>query len=243
MCVSGVRPGKSLGMAKSDARTRQGGDETLEMDAGTVVPDLDIRPQPAPPTLHRSHVRPFGAHPVPLLGGVGGLALVAAVVLLADGAIVGGLVVLILAIPVLGLFVGGVMREPEAPVARPTLRAVDRGRSVGRLVSVISRTWGGASFELVRIRLRRYRLRRELKASLEPLGEAVHHGDRERADAFKRRAAALESELVETERENAAVIGRVRREIERERTGIEPTEALRLSGAPDRKRTFSGHKA
>jgi hypothetical protein len=213
-------------MAKSDARTRPATDETVEMNRDGVIRDLDVAPTPAPPTVHRSTRRPLGIHPVPLLAAAGGLALVLAVVLLAAGALIGGLLGLAVALAALGLFAGGVRREPDAPAADHTLRAAGRVRALAWLAAVTGRASAGASWELLRIRRRQHALRRELKATLAPLGEAVHRGDDERADALKLTAAALEQQLDETKRAASEVIAATRRELERQRTGIEPTEAL-----------------
>lgn len=191
-----------------------------------VAADLRLRAEPAPLTLHRSHRRPLGAHPVPLLGGVGGVALLLAIILLADGAIIAGLVVLMLAVPLLGLFVGGVMREPSAPAARSSLQLAHRLRSLTGLFAVSVRAESRAGIGLARVRSHQRQLRRELSAMMAPLGEAVHRGDQLQADALKRRTAELERQIESLEAEASRLSATAREEMARERATAQPTRTL-----------------
>jgi hypothetical protein len=191
-----------------------------------VAADLEIASEPTPPTVHFSHRRPMGIHPVPLLGIGGSVALIVAIVLLAGGSVLGGLLVLVFAAASLALFAGGVRREPHAPAAEPTRRAAGRLRSLAGLATVTSREWAGASWQLLRIRRRQDALRGELNATLALLGEAVHHDDDERARELKQRAATLERQLNESERAASAVVATARRELKRERIGMGATEAF-----------------
>jgi len=208
--------------------------ETLELPAEPVVPDSAVASSPAPPeapaTVHQAHRRPLGVHPVPLLGGLGVLALLVAVVLLAGPSVVGGLVLGVLAIALLTLFLAGVRREPDA---------IDRSRSLARLGAVTIRALGRAAVDLLRIRRRQHRLRGQLRGRLQPLGEAVYRDDQRRAEALKQQAAQLEEELRETQLEASGVIASTKHEIERERAMAAPTQRLAPiladdGGAPER---------
>jgi hypothetical protein len=163
---------------------------------------------------------------VPVLAVLGGLTLVISIILLAGGSLVGGLILLGIGAALVVLFIGGVRREPDAPVASVTLRAAGRLREVLALVVVGARAWARAGVDLVRIRHRRMRLRSELRAGLAPLGEAVHENDEPRAQALKQQAALLEQELDHTDRAASAAIAAARHEIDRERAISEPTEVL-----------------
>jgi hypothetical protein len=223
-------------MPTSASRTRPSRDETLELRPDPVISDLGIAPGSAPPTLHRSHRRLFGAHPIPLLGGAGGVALVVAIVLIADGAIVGGLVVLMLAVPLLGLFAGGIVREPDAPAAGRSLQLVYRIRSLAGFVAVGARAEGRAGVGLARVRGRQYQLRHELKAMMAPLGEAVHRGDRARVDSLARRAKKIERELDQLDDEASRLSAAAREELADERATIQPTRSfISLPAEPDRR--------
>lgn len=230
------RAGILRGMPRSAFRSRPPGYETVELNPEGVVPAPKLAPDPAPPTVHLSHRRPFGAHPVPLLGGAGGVALLVAIVLLASGAIVGGLVLLMLAVPLLGLFAGGVIREPGAPVAGRSLRLIRRLRSLAGFLAVGVRTEGRAGVGLARLRSRQLQLRRELKATMAPLGEAVHRGDQPRADALARRARKLERELELLDGEASRLTAEAREDIANERATIQPTRSfMSVPAEPDRR--------
>lgn len=179
-----------------------------------------------PPGVHHAHRRPLGSHPVPVLALLGGLALLGATILLAGGALIGGLILLGIAIASITLFIGGVRREPDAPMAGTTLRAAHRLRAAAALTVVGVRAWARAGVNLLRIRRQQMRLRSELKAGLAPLGEAVRDDDQPRADALKQEAAALEQQLSETDRAASAAIAAARHEIDREKATSEPTEVL-----------------
>jgi len=223
-------------MPTAASRARPPRDETLELSPDAVAPAPDIDPKSAPPTVHLSHRRPLGAHPVPLLGGVGGIALLVAILLLADGAIVGGLVVLILAVPLLGLFAGGIMREPDAPAARRSLQLVRRIRSLAGFLVVGARAEGRAGVGLARVRTRQRQLRHELKATMAPLGEAVHSGDQQLADALGRRAVKLERDLEQLDDEASRLTAAAREELASERATIQPTRTfMSLPAEPDRR--------
>lgn len=213
--------------------TRLATDETLEMNAGPVVPESSHRARRAlgesRSAIHVSHRQPFGIHPVPLLGALGGGALFVAVILLASGSLAAGLVILAIALVCLVLFSGGIRREPEAPGASPALRATTRVRALAGLAAVTARACARAGLDLMRIHRRRALLRTQLKANLAPLGEAVHRDDQTRAHALKQHAAELEQELGQTERDAAAVVDAARRQIELERTAGEPTEVFTKS--------------
>lgn len=204
--------------------------ETLELRAGPVVADprtaADVPAAASAPAVHQAHRRPLGIHPVPLLGGLGAILLVAAIVLLAVGSWVAGLILLGIGAASLALFSGGVRREPDAPVVRLVLRTTGRARAVGGLMAVAIRAWARAAVDLIRIRGRQRRLRHELKANLAPLGEAVHRDDEQRAQALKQQAAEIDQQLGQAKRDASAAVAEARRQIERERSTIQPTEAF-----------------
>lgn len=213
--------------------TRLGDGETLELHPEPIVPDASLAPRAAPadlpPAVHQAHRRPLGIHPVPLLGGLGALGLLLAVILLAAGSLVAGLILLGITVALFTLFSAGVRREPDVPAARLAIRTASRISALAGLIAVAVRAWARAGLALIRIRVRQQRLRGRLKANLAPLGEAVHRDDERRAQALKRQAAELEQKLDETSREASNVIAGARREIQGERATIAPTEPL----APD----------
>jgi hypothetical protein len=209
--------------------TRLTGGETLELHPDPIVPDPALEraaPEDSPHSFHQVHRRPFGLDPVSLLAALGGVSLLAAIVLLANGSLVAGLILLGVAITSSTLFVGGARRDPSAPAARRTLRAVARIRSFVGMLAVRTRAWVLAAFRLLRIRMRQRRLGRELRAILASLGEAVHRDEEQRIRSLKQRAAEIEQELADARRESSAAIEAARGAIERERASVEPTQPL-----------------
>jgi hypothetical protein len=194
------------------------------MPDATLVPGAV--PAESPSATQQVYRRPLGIHPVPLLAGLAALALLLAIILLATESLVAGLILLGAAIASLTLFFAGASREPDAPGAPFVLRAAHQLKSLAGLAALTARAWARAAADLTRIYRRRQQLRGELKASLAPLGEAVHHDDQPRADALKQQAAEIEQKLGETEREASAIIAATRQAIENERATIEPTHAL-----------------
>lgn len=176
--------------------------------------------------IHQVHRRPAGLHPVVPLGVLGVLGLVFAIVLLAVGSLVAGLIVLCLASGALALWFGGIRGEPLAPGAKHTLRALNRFRALFALGAVGVRAWTRADLELAKIHLRRIQLRRQLKACLAPLGEAVHRGDQTRAQALRELATGIERDLGELEQQVSAVTGAARARLARERESVAPTRSF-----------------
>jgi hypothetical protein len=194
-------------------------DDTIEILAQERHKEL-------PATIHRVQRRVFGIEPLPLLFGASALALALALALFLSGDPVPGIVLLGLTVVLAAFVRAGMRRAPESSVARAWRRTMDRLRARARLLAVATRAWSGATRRLVGVRLRRLRLRRELREQLRPLGEAVYRDQPERAKAIKARAAALERELLESQREDAVLVGAARDEIDRERALAGPTEAL-----------------
>jgi hypothetical protein len=184
-------------------------------------------------TVHEVHRQPFGVAPAPLLGGLGTLALIGAIVLFAIGGWIAGCVMLALTGALIALFWSAIKHERGSPVARLTLRAVSRARATARFTAVRARAWLRALVHLGRIRRRRRGLRKALRSQLMPLGEAVYRDEHERADSLKAQAHVLEHALELAEREASAVVRAAREEIDRERATVEPTEALPVQKPAD----------
>jgi hypothetical protein len=163
---------------------------------------------------------------VVLLGALGILGLLLAIILFATGSLVAGLILLGLAVGALALWIGGIRQDPEAPGAKPALRALNRTGSLMALAAVGTRAWSHAGLELIKIRQRRMHLRRQLKAGLRPLGEAVYRGDEARAEVLRSRATDIERELGELEARASSVTAAARAQLAREHASVEPTRSL-----------------
>lgn len=208
-------------------------DEALPVDArfcprcGTPVLPADggLAPE-RPPSVHHVERRPLGLSPVPFLGGLALALLAFSIVMMAGADWVIGIVLLLLSALLAALFLTGLRQEPESASARFLRRMHGRiGGSVGFAMSA-GRTWLAAIGEVVRIRLRRARLRRELRNRLAPLGEAVHRDDEANASLLKARTAELQRELERAQRRETAVLGAAREELQRARVPVQSTEVM-----------------
>ena len=223
--------GKAVGVSEAGkTRVPEGGEgktPTRELLPGGP---LDIGPtqHEFAPTIHRVYRRPLGAGlgPAPLLGALSALALLAGLVLLFTGSVIVGLIVLALTLALIALFRAATRSEPDSQAARLAGVAEDRARSGTRLAAATGRAWSRAAPEIVRIRMRQQRLHRELKAKLQPLGEAVHRGDQERVQELKAQTSELESAIRKADHEAALVRDELEHDVERERATSTRTEAL-----------------
>ena len=211
--------------------------ETRELLPGGPVEAGSVDKRFAP-THHQVFRRPMGVGPVPLLAGLSGFALLIGLILLLTGDLIAGLIVLALTVALAALFRAATRSEPDSEAARLAIVAEDRARGGARLAAATGRAWSRAMPELVRIRARQQRLNRELKSRLEPLGEAVHKGDRQRAAALKAQADQLERAIADAEREESAVKEAVGNDVRRERATSEPTQPIApvTTRAPQRRR-------
>lgn len=202
--------------------------KTMELPADAVRPDPDLKisPNNRPPNIHLAQRHPLGVHPVPLLTGLAVFSLLVAIVLFGMGAVLAGALILVIVLVFVTLLRSAVRREPEAPLARTIIQAVDRSRSVWERVGVSVRTGWRTTLNLLRIRGRQWRLRSDLQRHLKPLGEAIYREDHTRAQALKRQAKEIEHRLRASEEEAAGVAEAARRDIRRERAANQPTEVI-----------------
>ena len=159
---------------------------------------------------------------------VGGL--VVAIVMFAVGHWVAGVVLLLVALGLGALLASTVRQVPDGRVAQAVTRArADaRGRAGLAWVSLVS--WLGAGREVVRLRRARLDLRREQKALIHALGDAVYRGDLAQAAMLKGEVRARAERIEECERKLAAALAAARERVGRERRTIQPTKVFTRSG-------------
>jgi hypothetical protein len=179
-----------------------------------------------PATTYLVERRLYGVPPPELLCALGAIGFVVAIVLFAGGHLVAGAVVFVLALTFAGMFVATVERFPESRTAHlvaGTLRWA-RGRLVVAGVSLAA--WSNAAGAVVRLARKRRRLRVELKAQIERLGEAVYANDPDLANYLKAEAHANSEQLDELERRRDAVAAEARQQIDQAKETIRPTEIV-----------------
>lgn len=198
-----------------------------ERVSGEKTEEIPLAAAPtSAPSLHRSQRGPLGLAPLPLLGSLSALAILIAIVLLATGSWLPGLIMLALAAELVALFLSGARREPDAPISRGVSRVGVRLRDSASFAAAALGTWSGAGTEVLRVRWRRRRLARDLRRQMAPLGEAVHREDESRVRDLRTVANRLQRELDLTEQREAEILSRAQSELERERAPVQATEVL-----------------
>ena len=168
----------------------------------------------------------FGLAPPALVLTLALLALVLAVVLLALGHWIAGIVLLVAGVA-LGRFVVWTARQlPEQRVAQLAVAASNAASGRAGFAKVSVSSWLSANRELLRVRTLQRRLVREQRALIHALGEAVFRDDAERAEQLKADARACGERIEEHERNLRLALEAARERVSRERVAIQPTEQL-----------------
>jgi chorismate mutase len=173
----------------------------------------------------RATPRWFGVTPPTGVVGLAAAALVLAIVLLAGGRWIAGLLVLGLALLLFAAFLEVARRKPDSPVVERAADAADSLLARAGFAASALRTQSSARREIVRRRGELVRLMAEREALLRELGAAAYAGDegtsvRERIAAVDERAAALAAEANE-------IAEQARARVERAAVAVKPTEVVR----------------
>jgi hypothetical protein len=173
----------------------------------------------------QARTRWFGLTPPTLVLGLAALLLVVALVLLALGSWVAGLLVLGLALLCAAAFLEAGRRKPDTEVARSSVGAVDRLRARAGFTARSLRARSSAQREVTRRRSEALRLTGEREQALRALGEAVYRGD----DGVTERARVeeLDERLASLEREIGAIAAQTRNRVEEARLEVQKTEVVR----------------
>jgi predicted nucleic acid-binding Zn ribbon protein len=185
---------------------------------------------PVPVTVQQASPRWFGLAPPTVLFGLAAALFVVAVVLLATGMWVAGLLVLGLALLFAAGFLEAGRRKPDAPVVRASVDPVDtmRARAGFRAQAFLTRS--SARREIGRRRAEAFQLSSQRERMLRDLGAAVYAGgdgaaEREQIEALDKRVAGLE-------REAAEIAEQAQNRVEEARLHVQPTE-VRKPAQPD----------
>ena len=174
------------------------------------------------------HVEPrlFGVLPSVLLLVVSLTLLVGGVVLLALREWPYGVVLIVLALPLLGLYAGEARRDPASAPMRFGAAAYDRTRGRAAYAGTALRAWIEAGGKLTQLRLELTRLRRERRRAIDALGMATYHGDEGEEVALRERLASLDSAIDEREQARRDEIERARAEVASSRVPVNATREL-----------------
>jgi hypothetical protein len=182
-----------------------------------------------PVTVREAEPQYFGLGAPALVFGVAVVLLVLAVLLLATGHWVAGLLLLAASFLLLPAFLAGVRRWPESAIAQLSLRTADRARDEASVAAEAILTWSRAGREVVRRRKEQFGLRRELDEKLRELGRSVLDADGT-TPALTTAARALDERLRASEEELAETLAAARRRMRSERAAIASTEVLKADG-------------
>jgi hypothetical protein len=200
-------------------------------EADTVRAELPVVEEgPVPVSVQHASPRWFGVAPPTALFALAAALLVGALILLATGNWVAGLVVLGLALLFAAGFLEAGRRRPEAPVVRASVDAVDTVRARAGFTAHAFLTRSSARREIGRRRAEAFRLSSEREAILRELGGAVYAGGDGAAE--RERLGALDERISELEREAAGIAEQARNRVEEARLHVQPTE-VRRPGAND----------
>jgi hypothetical protein len=183
--------------------------------------------EPREEPIDVQHARPryfWLASPV-FVFGVLLVLVVLGIVLLVLGALVAGVISIVLGACLLPTFLAGARRWPDTRLARAGVSTVDRVRDEADVAAESISTWSKAGRDVVRLRKEQFQLRRERDAKIRELGVSVYEEDG-RAEELKAAAKDLDERHSRNERELLRTIGSARRRTRKRRAAVVSTEII-----------------
>lgn len=198
------------------------------------LPPSETGPAPVDPFV--AERRFFGVPPSTMLFGIGVGALTLAILLLAIGHYIWGLLLFVVAALALAAFVSQTRRLPgeASGVARASLAALDTVRArAGAAVETVA-AQRNARIELSGLRRELSSLAAARSERLRELGEAVYEGDRTATRELKKQMQALEDDIKSKEEQMTKVTLEANERIGRAQLQVQPTQVLpRNEEAPE----------
>ncbi|MDX6440054.1 MAG: zinc-ribbon domain [Gaiellaceae bacterium] len=183
--------------------------------------------EPREEPIDVQHARPryfWLASPV-FVFGVLLVLVVLGIVLLVLGALVAGVISIVLGACLLPTFLAGARRWPDTRLARAGVSTADRVRDEADVAAESISTWSTAGRDVVRLRKEQFQLRRERDAKIRELGVSVYEEDG-RAEELKAAAKDLDERHSRNERELQRTIGSARRRTRKRRAAVVSTEII-----------------
>jgi hypothetical protein len=154
-------------------------------------------------------------------------ALVGAIVLLVLEMFVVGALILALALALFALFLWVIRRRrPTTAFAHSSARLLDRLTARGTYVLASTKAWSQARRELLRRRHEVAQLASRREEEQLALGEAAYRQDRKEVTARRASMQAIDDRLQELEREMREVVERARQDASAEHVAARPTETI-----------------
>lgn len=201
-------------------------DDTTPAHCPTCGAELPPGEHPAPVSYARVEPRLFGVFPPLLVLVVGLTLLLAAIVSLALGEWAYGVLLVVLALPLLALHAANARQDPADPLTRVSTAAFDRARGWAIFSGTAVRAWAGAGGRIAELRFELTRLRRERQRAINALGAAAYQKDEQAEAELRKRLSALDGAIGEREQAVREKIERARAEVSSSHAPIKETREL-----------------
>ncbi|HEU0305319.1 MAG TPA: hypothetical protein VFR32_12135 [Gaiellaceae bacterium] len=201
-------------------------DESATARCPTCGAELPPGERPVPVSYARVEPRLFGVFPRLLVPVVGLTLLLAAIVSLALREWVYGVMLVVLALPLLALHVANAREDPTDPLTRVSAAAFDRARGWAIYAGTAVRAWTGAGGRIAELRLELTRLRRERQRAMNALGAAAYRRDKRDEAALRERLSSLDNAIGEREQAAREEFERARAKVARSRVPVHATREL-----------------
>lgn len=165
---------------------------------------------------------------------LGAILLVAALLALIAGSVVGAIVLLALALTAFVFFYGAARRKPEDPVAGRVFASGHHLRGWATFARASTTAWARALRDDFRLRRESRSLRREREPALRSLGDAVYRHDEPLVEALRERIRQIDDELAKRAEERSETVAAAHRQIEAEREAAQSTQAFSVEGDPEK---------
>ena len=177
-----------------------------------------------PPSYERVEPRYFGLTPHLFVAAIGGMALLAGVLLVVSGSTALGALLIVLALLLIALFVEQARHRRASPTDRIAAAAVDTSLAFAGFTGVTVGAWVDAGRDAARLRIEARRLARRRSKLQYELGGAVHADDEARVQELRAELSAVDEEVHRCEQGVGAAIENARRRIREERGAFARTQ-------------------
>ena len=184
-----------------------------------------------PATWDESRPRYFGVTPHGLAAVVAAFAFGAGVVLVFSGYVLAGVLLLVAAALLAGIYAEQARRRRDTAFDRIAAATVDHTRAIAGFTGSSVRAWTKAGRELARLRLEANRRVKERNQLQYALGGAVHGGDAAEAERLKAELQAADDRIAACIAEANEVVERMRAARAREKLAVVSTEVSRPDDA------------
>lgn len=181
-------------------------------------------PTETPPSWERAEPHYFGLTPHVLAAFISAVLFGAGVVLLIDGSLAVGLLLVLAALLLAALYAEQARRRRTSSLDRVAAAAVDQTRALAGFTGASVRAWTHAGREVTRLRLEASRCARKRSQLQYALGGAVYAGDDGEAERLRAEMQAADDRIAECIAEANEVVERARTRTSRERLAVSRTE-------------------